>query len=138
MRLRALGAWLCAGAVATAILFGGSAPALAKSPRKKAAPKPLPADFDVRLPVLGTQLAEFPPGRGKAVADQGCLLCHSASMVAQQRLTEKQWAKELDKMIGWGAAVPADKRDELLAYLIANFGPDNDRFEPRVTRPVGK
>ena len=42
------------------------------------------------------------------------------------------------KMIGWGAAVPADKKAELIAYLVANFGPDNDKFEPTVTRPVGK
>ena len=44
----------------------------------------------------------------------------------------------LDKMIRWGADVPADKRDELIAYLVKNFGPDNDRFKPVVTRPVGK
>ncbi len=138
MKARSLGTALCAGAVAAALLFGGSSLSLAKSPRKKAARKLPPADFDVRLPVLGTRLVEFPPGSGKAVADQGCLLCHSASMVVQQRLTDKQWARELDKMIGWGAAVPTDRRDELLAYLIANFGPENDAFEPRVTRPVGK
>jgi cytochrome c5 len=133
-------AWkaLPAAALAAILLSSGAAPSLAKSPRKKREPKPAPADFDVKLPVLGTQLAGFSPGPGKAVADLACLQCHSASMVLQQRLNEKQWAKELDKMIGWGAAVPADKRDELLAYLLANFGPDNDRFEPTVTRPVGK
>ena len=113
---------LCAAVLAAVLVAGGVAP----------------ADFDVKLPVLGTQLAGFPPGAGKAVADQACLQCHSASMVAQQRLNGTQWAKELDKMILWGAVVPADKRDELAAYLLANFGPDNDRFEPTVTRPVGK
>jgi hypothetical protein len=34
--------------------------------------------------------------------------------------------------------VPPDKKDELAAYLAANFGPDNDRFAPLITRPVGK
>jgi cytochrome c5 len=127
---------LAAAALAAILLWSGAAPSLAKSPRKKREPKP--ADFDVKLPVLGTQLAGFPPGPGKAVADLACLQCHSASMVAQQRLNGAQWAKALDKMILWGAVVPADKRDELAAYLLANFGPDNDRFEPTVTRPVGK
>jgi len=126
-------------AVVAAVLLSGGAPSLAKTPKKKAREKAAPpADFDVKLPVLGTRLAEFPDGSGKAVADQACLQCHSASMVAQQRLSEKQWSKELDKMIGWGAAVPADRKEELLAYLVAHFGPDNDRFEPLVTRPVGK
>jgi mono/diheme cytochrome c family protein len=129
---------LAAAVLAAIFLSGGAAPSLAKSPRKKREPKPAPADFDVKLPVLGTQLAGFPPGAGKAVADLACLQCHSASMVLQQRMSEKQWARELDKMIGWGAALPADKRDELAAYLLANFGPENDRFEPTVTRPVGK
>lgn len=129
---------LAAGALTSILLAGAAAPSLAKSPRKKREPKPAPADFDVKLPVLGTRLAEFPAGPGKAVADLACLQCHSASMVLQQQLNEKQWAKELDKMIGWGAAVPPERRDELAAYLNANFGPGNDRFEPTVTRPVGK
>lgn len=137
---RGWAARLAAAGLAVALLLATAADSAA-APRKKKRHRekaPAPADFDVRLPVLGTRLAEYPPGRGKAVADLACLLCHSASMSAQQRLSEKQWAKEVDKMIGWGAAVPPDRRDELVAYLVANFGPDNDRFEPLVTRPVGR
>jgi cytochrome c5 len=100
--------------------------------------RPAPANFDVKLPVLGTRLAEFPPGEGKAVADQACLNCHSADVVRQQRLTEKQWAASLAKMSGWGAEVPESRKASLLAYLVRNFGPDNDRFQPVVTRPVGR
>ena len=126
-------------ALAIAATLASRAATLASSGRKKPRPKPTPvADFDVKLPVLGTRLAEFPEGPGKSAADLACLQCHSASMVLQQRLTSKQWEKELDKMIGWGAAVPADRKAELLAYLEARFGPDNDGFEPLVTRPVGK
>ena len=87
-------------------------------------------DFDERLPILGTKFAELPGGPGKATADAGCMSCHSTDMIAQQRLTEKQWAAEVTKMIGWGADVPEDKRAELVAYLVRNFGPDNDRFRP--------
>ena len=100
--------------------------------------KPVPVNFDVRLPVLGTRLAEFPPGDGKAIADQACLSCHSADIVRQQRLTEKQWTAALAKMTGWGAEVPESRREALQAYLVKNFGPDNDRFEPVITRPVGR
>jgi hypothetical protein len=59
-------------------------------------------------------------------------------MVRQQRLTEKQWTAEVTKMMRWGAAVPEDRKDALVAYLVEHFGPDNDRFHPVVTRPVGR
>ena len=41
-------------------------------------------------------------------------------------------------MMGWGAEVPDARKDELIAYLVKNFGPDNDSFQPVVTRPVGR
>ncbi len=106
--------------------------------KRRTNPKPAVAQFDARLPVLGTRLAEFPAGAAKEVADQACLNCHSADMVWQQRLTEKQWSSEVNKMIGWGTAVPENKREALIAYLVQNFGPDNERFQPVVTRPVGR
>ena len=87
------------------------------------------------LPLVGTQLGELPAGPMKAVADQACLRCHSADMVRQQRLTEKQWTAEITKMAGWGAAVPEDQKAALIAYLVEHFGPDNDRFQPVVARP---
>lgn len=130
---------LAAAVLAAAMAALAAGPMLAKTPRKKARSKaPAAADFDVKLPVLGTNLQEYPAGQGKAIADAACLQCHSASMALQQRLTEKQWTAAVEKMTRWGSAVPADKKAELIAYLVANFGPDNDKFEPTVTRPVGK
>jgi hypothetical protein len=135
-------AWLGL-AVLLVLLAGlpdGSQAATKKSKRraKAKAAKPVPVTFDVKLPVLGTKLAEFPSGEGKSVADSACLNCHSTDLVSQQRLTEKQWTASLTKMIGWGAEVPESKKDALIAYLVKNFGPDNDRFAPVVTRPVGR
>ncbi len=100
-------------------------------------PQARPAREDA-LPELGTALGQFPEGPMKAVADEACLRCHSADMVRQQRLTEKQWSAEVSKMTGWGAAVPQEKRDALVAYLVEHFGPGNDRFEPVVARPAGR
>jgi hypothetical protein len=93
---------------------------------------------DEPLPVLGAELGAFPAGAMKTVADQACLRCHSSDMVRQQRLTEKQWTAEITKMAGWGAVVPEDQKDALIAYLVQNFGPDNDRFRPVVTQPLGR
>ena len=116
-------------------------PAATAKPRKKSKsrkPAAAVANFDARLPVLGTHLSEFPPGAAKPLADQACLACHAADLVCQQRLTEKQWTASVNKMIGWGADVSEERKAELVAYLFANFGPDNTKFQPVVTRPVGR
>jgi mono/diheme cytochrome c family protein len=114
-----------AGLAVAAVLLVGQAPA-----------DPKPAD--AAIPVLGAELPTLPAGPVKALADQACLHCHSADMIRQQRLTEKQWTAEVTKMAGWGAAVPEDQRAALIAYLVANFGPDNDRFQPVVVQPLGR
>jgi hypothetical protein len=86
------------------------------------------------LPALGTELGELPAGPMKPLADQACLHCHSADMIRQQKLNEKQWTAEVTKMVGWGAAVPEDQRAALVAYLLEHFGPDNDGFHPVAAR----
>jgi hypothetical protein len=88
------------------------------------------------LPMVGTELGQFPAGSMKEIADQACLNCHSADIALQQRLTQKQWTSAVDKMVRWGAPLPEDKEEALVAYLVEHFGPDNDRFQPVVARPV--
>ncbi len=122
-----------------AAILGLAASLLAAEGSKQTKAKPkVPPAIDESLPVLGSQLSELPPGPGKTTADNGCLKCHSADVLRQQRLNEKQWGASVTKMVGWGAEVPEAQRDELIAYLAKNFGPDNDRFKPVVTRPVGR
>ena len=115
----------------------GAAPAKKKKKRAEST-KEAPVNFDKNLPVLGTRVALLPPGPMKDLADGACLTCHAADIVAQQHLTEKQWAAEIVKMAGWGAPVPEKDREALAAYLVANFGPGNLRWQPVVTRPVGR
>jgi cytochrome c5 len=86
-------------------------------------------------PQLGTTIAPFPAGPGKDVADQACLKCHSTDIVRQQKLSEKQWTASVTKMVGWGAEVPENRKDELVRYLTANFGPANAAFRPVVVQP---
>ena len=130
-------AFLAVLAFVGAALIGPPDTAAAKS-SKKSRKKPAVADFDPSLPVLGTRLTEFPAGAAKSVADKACLECHSADMVWQQRLTEKQWTASVNKMVGWGADVPEDQKAALVAYLVENFGPNNDKFQPVIARPVGR
>jgi len=137
LKRRVPGTLLAVLALIAALFLAVDPPASARAHRKHRK-KPAPQNFDKQLPVLGTRLADLPPGEAKTAAESACLACHSADILWQQRLTEKQWTGEVNKMIGWGAQVPADQKDALIAYLLQNFGPENDKFQPVVTRPVGR
>ncbi len=117
--------------IAGAALAMSIAAAVFGAPRKTSQPSPPAA-----LPALGTALSEFPPGDGKAIADKACLQCHSADMPRQQRITEKQWTAEVEKMTRWGAEVSADDKAALIGYLSAHFGPTNDAFTPVEVAPL--
>jgi cytochrome c1 len=92
--------------------------------------------YDKKLPALGTQFKQLPAGPGKEKVEAACYACHSADLLAQQRLTEKQWTAELDKMIRWGAVVDEKDKPAMIAYLAKHFGPENT-FTPTRARPVG-
>jgi hypothetical protein len=117
------------------LLIGGTALAAGWTQYPKTTPE---TSFDPKLPAFGTQLEVLPDGVGKETADKACLSCHSTDLLRQQRLTEAQWAASVNKMVGWGAEVPEEKKDELVKYLAFHFGAGNDRFQPVVTRPLGR
>ena len=83
----------------------------------------------------GTQFKPLPAGTGKAEVESACYACHSADMIVQQRLTEKQWTATVEKMTKWGAAVRPEDKDVVIAYLARNFGPGN-KFVPTRVAPV--
>ena len=64
--------------------------------------------------------AAAPVERGRAVHDRACLTCHDAAFMRAQRLTEGGWRRTVAKMIGWGAPVPPDDVDALIAFLAAS------------------
>jgi hypothetical protein len=66
----------------------------------------------------------------QAKATTACLECHEARIILQQRLSKGAWAKEVDKMVKWGAVVDANDHDALIDYLSTNFGPDQPAYEP--------
>lgn len=59
---------------------------------------------------------------GKATLEQRCLGCHENDLIAQQRLDRTGWSRELDKMVRWGATIPAAEREALTAYLSTRYG----------------
>ena len=89
------------------------------------------------LPVLGTHFKSLPQGQGRAQVEAACYACHSADMLVQQRLTEKQWTAEVEKMAKWGAVMKDEDKPVIINYLTKHFGPEN-KFTPIRTRAVGK
>lgn len=72
---------------------------------------------------------DLPPGPMQAKAITACTECHESRIIMQQRLNKQSWAKEVDKMIRWGAVVDANDHDALIDYLGTNFGPDRPDYE---------
>lgn len=73
---------------------------------------------------------DLPTGPIAARATTSCLECHEARIILQQRLSKANWAKEVDKMVRWGALVDAGDRDALIDYLSTNFSPDKPPYDP--------
>jgi hypothetical protein len=70
------------------------------------------------------QSLDLPAGNVQAKVQTACTECHDASIIRQQRLGEKSWTKEVDKMIKWGAFVDPSDRAAFIEYLSASFPPD--------------
>jgi len=67
---------------------------------------------------------QFGPGPGQALAQANCTVCHAADYVyTQPPLTKNQWNAEVLKMrTAYGAAIPDDAVDPLVAYLVGQNG----------------
>jgi hypothetical protein len=78
------------------------------------------------------QSLDLPAGKIQAKVKTACTECHDASIIRQQRLSEKSWTKEVDKMIKWGAFVDPSDRTAFIEYLSASF-PPNKPPDPTVS-----
>jgi hypothetical protein len=73
---------------------------------------------------LPAQSPELPAGPIQAKVRTACTECHDSHIIMQQRLSNKAWGKEVDKMIKWGALVDPNDRNAFVDYLSTNFSPD--------------
>jgi cytochrome c5 len=102
----------------------GAAPDSAAAADSSAlAPGPSPALAAAISASEQATLAALPSGAGQALVKTNCLVCHSAAMIEQQHKDEAAWTKTVTQMMGWGSPLPADQKQELVTYLVANFGP---------------
>jgi len=78
-----------------------------------------PAD-DKKAPA---QASALPEGKGKALTQKDCVMCHAISVVTKQHHTREQWRSVLDSMIDKGLDAPDSDLDIIADYLAVNFGP---------------
>lgn len=100
-------------AAAAAVLACAAIVAAVATPRGDAAHPPLSHPY----------AATLPEGEGRELAERGCLMCHSATLITQQAKDSLAWSKTVATMMQWGAPVKKGDRDELVHYLSAHFGP---------------
>jgi hypothetical protein len=62
-----------------------------------------------------------PEGKGKDVFQISCMSCHDDKPVTSLKRDRAGWTREVEKMINWGAYVPANRKEELIEYLITAF-----------------
>jgi hypothetical protein len=76
----------------------------------------------------------LPDDPSKALVVEHCQECHSVTLIAQQRISEKAWTAELVKMEKWGSTLPADSNAAVASYLAKYFNPDTPDAPPRYIR----
>lgn len=96
---------------ATALWIAVAAPAAGPGPTSEKKTKAL----------VDGQLPDEP---ARALVQGKCLLCHSGEYVTQQRLTEGQWQKTVDKMRKFGTPANDEEAKAIVAYLSRYWTPD--------------
>ena len=64
----------------------------------------------------------LPEGKGKEKVTQFCTSCHGHEYFVDQKLNRKEWDDVVDDMQRKGLDLKKADRDEILDYLLANFG----------------
>ena len=66
------------------------------------------------------QDAEIPKTPGWELVMR-CVICHSVEIAVQQRFGPEGWSDTLDRMIKYGAPIPPEDKQRLMAYLLRHF-----------------
>jgi hypothetical protein len=60
---------------------------------------------------------QLPDDPARVLVQGKCLLCHSGEYITQQRLTEAQWQRTVDKMRKFGTPASDEEAKAIVAYL---------------------
>ena len=86
---------------------------------------------------LGMVSAALAP-RAEGLIIARCSVCHSADLIAQQRLPRARWGATVEKMKHWGAEISADEANLLVRYLSARYHPGAPDHLPPLDHELGK
>jgi hypothetical protein len=67
---------------------------------------------------------QLPDDPARPLVQGKCLLCHTSEYVTQQRLTEGQWQRTVEKMRKFGTPASDEEAKTMVAYLARNWTPD--------------
>jgi hypothetical protein len=109
-------------ALAVALLAGATLLLAGSTRHHKRSHHSAPAEPVARVSFRHATPDSFPAGAGGEIAGRACVMCHSPSLVTQQRKDSLGWEKTLVLMEKWGAPVPPAEHDSLRGWLLANFG----------------
>jgi mono/diheme cytochrome c family protein len=70
-------------------------------------------------PAMAQQL---PPGRGGEIIARACADCHGLEQIAATHQDANGWNEIVGRMIGNGAVLTDEDRQQVVSYLSANFG----------------
>jgi hypothetical protein len=79
--------------------------------------------------------AALPDGKGKAEFVHNCTACHSASMVTRVKKTPDEWRKSVDGMAARGTDGTKEDLDNVVLYLVTNYGTDNSGKPDTAAKP---
>jgi len=99
-----------------------------------------PAGKPARSPEERAALVDgkVPDDPERALFQAKCLICHTGDYVTQQRLTEGQWQKSIEKMKRWGAPLTDDEVKALATWFGRTWTPDlPERRSARRPAPAG-
>ena len=71
---------------------------------------------------------QFPDGPGKDTTLQICRNCHDPEVIVGHRQGRDEWVATIQKMITSGAEGTPEQFEEILDYLVKNFGPAAPRI----------
>lgn len=78
----------------------------------------------------------YPPGHARETIERTCIMCHGPDFLPNKQWNEQQWNDAIDLMQNpndnaGARLVPGTfatgEREELVAYLVKNFGPDSKK-----------
>jgi len=137
-----LSALLASAAPPAAVAQTGAPAAPAEKATAAAPEKPAaaPSEKPARSPADQAALVDgtIPADPERSLFQAKCLICHTGDYVTQQRLTEGQWQKSVEKMKRWGAPLTDDEVKTLAAWFGRTWNRDlPERRSPQRAAPKG-